>query len=105
MWAVACEKSNDLTAVFSKQNKTVFWGEMTTNSTKRYFHIDENASSEQTYALLDDVESDKQGDKDNLMNNSDTEFIIEEEITRIYSKDYRHLNLWDTLSSGCERID
>ena len=78
---------------------------MTTNSTKRYFHIDENASSEQTYALLDDVESGKQGDKDNLMNNSDTEFIIEEEITRIYSKDYRHLNLWDTLSPGCERID
>ena len=78
---------------------------MTTNSTKRYFHIDESASSEQTYALLDDVESGKQGDKDNLMNNSDTEFIIEEEITRIYSKDYRHLNLWDTLSPGCERID
>ena len=39
--------------LFTKQNKTVFWGEMVINSRKRYFHIDENASSEQIYALLD----------------------------------------------------
>ena len=43
--------------LFSKQNETVFWGEMTTNGRKRYFHIDKNASSEQVYALLVDVES------------------------------------------------
>ena len=64
---------------FSKQNKTVFLGEMTTR--KRYFHIDENASSEQIYALLDDVDSPDEDYIDNLMNNFDTDFIAEEEIT------------------------
>ena len=41
----------------SKQNKTVCSGEMATNGRKRYFHIDENTSSEQIYTLLDGVES------------------------------------------------
>ena len=52
--------------LFSKQNKTVFRGEMAINGRKRYFHIDENASSEQIYALLDDVESADEDDKCNL---------------------------------------
>ena len=45
---------------------------MVTNARKRYSDIDENASSEQIYALLDDVESAGQDDMDNLMNGSDT---------------------------------
>ena len=56
-----------------------------TNSRKRYFHIDENASSEQIYALLDYVESVDEDEIDNLMNNSDTVFIAEEEITQATS--------------------
>ena len=48
-------------------------------------HIDEKASSEQMYALLDDVDSDDEDDKENLMNDSDTEFIAEEEITQAAS--------------------
>ena len=55
---------------------------MAINSRKRYFHIDENASSEQIYALLDVVGSADKDDIDNLMNDSDTEFIAEEEITQ-----------------------
>ena len=51
---------------------TVFWGEMVTNGRKRYFHIDENASSEQIYVLLDDAESADEDDIDNLMNDSET---------------------------------
>ena len=54
-------------------------------SQKRYFHIDENASSEQIYALLDYVKSADEDDIDNLMNDSDTEFIAEEEITQAAS--------------------
>ena len=54
---------------------------MPTNITKRYFHIDKNASSEQIYALLDDVESANEDNIDNLVNDSDTEFIAQEEIT------------------------
>ena len=54
---------------------------MATNGRKRYFHIDENASSEQVYALLDDVQSADEDNIDNLMNDSDTKFMVEEEIT------------------------
>ena len=56
---------------------------MATHGRKRY--IDENASSEQIYSLLDDVESDDKNDIDNLMNDSDTEFIAEEEIAQAAS--------------------
>ena len=41
---------------------------MATNGRKRYFHIDENTSSEQMHALLDDVESADEDDIENLMN-------------------------------------
>ena len=61
--------------LFSKQNKTVFWGEIATNGRKIYFHIDKNASIEQIYALLDEVESADQDGIDNLVNDFDTEFI------------------------------
>ena len=58
---------------------------MATHGRKRYFHIDENAGSEQIYSLLDDVESDDKNDIDNLMNDSYTEFIAEEEIAQVAS--------------------
>ena len=51
----------------------------------KYFHIDENASSEQIYPLLDDVEIDKKDEIDNLMNDSDTEFIAEKKIIQAAS--------------------
>ena len=58
---------------------------MATNSRKRYFYVDKNTSSEQVYALLDDVESADKDDKDSLMNDSDNKFIAEEEITQATS--------------------
>ena len=58
---------------------------MTTNGRKRYFHIDEDASSEQIFVLLNDVESADEDDIDTLMNDFDTEFIAEEEITQVTS--------------------
>ena len=45
------------------------------------FYIDKNASSEQIYALLDEVESANKNKIEKLMNDSDTELIAEEEIT------------------------
>ena len=59
---------------------------MTINVRKRYFHIDENASSEQIYVLLDDLESADKNDINNLMNDSNTKFIAEEEIMQAASK-------------------
>ena len=58
---------------------------MATNGRNRYFHIDENASSEQIYALLEDVENVDEDDINGLMNDSDIEFIAEEEITQAAS--------------------
>ena len=58
---------------------------MATDSRRRYFYIDENAISEQIYALLDDVENADKDEIDNLMNYSDTAFIAEEEITQATS--------------------
>ena len=58
---------------------------MVTHGRKRYFHIDENSGSEQIYSLLDDVESEDNNDIDNLMNDSDNEFIAEEEIAQAAS--------------------
>ena len=51
MWAIADEKSKDGMSftkyiLISKQNKADFWGEIAANGGKRYFHLDENASSE-----------------------------------------------------------
>ena len=42
-------------------------------------------SSEQIYGLLDDIESADEDDINNLMNDSDTVFIAEEEITQVHN--------------------
>ena len=56
---------------------------MATNGRKRYFHIDEHASSEKIWFNRWSREC-WQG-WDNLMNDSDTDFITEEEITQAAS--------------------
>ena len=58
---------------------------MAVNGIKRYFHIDEKSSSEQIYALLDDVESADEDYMGNLMNGSDTELVAKEETTQVAS--------------------
>ena len=55
---------------------------MATKGRKRYFHFDENASSEQIYALLDDAKSADEDDIDNLINDFDTDLIAKEETTQ-----------------------
>ena len=58
---------------------------MATNTRKRYFHIDKNASSEQIYAFLDDAQNDDKDDIGNLTNDSVTKFIAKEEIRQAAS--------------------
>ena len=48
------------------------------NARKRYFNI-ESLSSRDIFALLDSIEGDDQGDIENIMNDSDTEFVAEDE--------------------------
>ena len=45
---------------------------------KKYVRTDRNTRSGETFALLDEVYSDQEEGIDNLMNDSDTEFIVDE---------------------------
>ena len=71
---------------FSKYILVLKQNKMAANSKKKHFHIDENASSEQIYTFLDDVEENAdEDDIDNLINDSGTEFIAEGETTQATS--------------------
>ena len=48
------------------------------NKRKKYVRIDRNSRSGEIFALLDEVKSDQEEDIENLMNDSDTEFIVDE---------------------------
>ena len=50
------------------------------NKRKKYVRIDRNTRSEENFALLDEVNSDQEKDTENLMNDSDTEFIVDENL-------------------------
>ena len=49
------------------------------NNRKKYLKIDQNTGSENSFALLDGVESDLEDDIDELMNNSVAEFVFQKE--------------------------
>lgn len=51
------------------------------SSKKRYIRINENTATEEIYGLLDAVESDTEETIENLLEDSDTEFYTEEELT------------------------
>ena len=59
--------------LLTKQNKAVFLR-------RDILILTRSTSNEQIYASLDDVESADKDDIDNLLNDSDSEFIAEEEI-------------------------
>ena len=58
---------------------------MATNGTRKYFNIDQNTSSEQISAALDNVERADKDDIDDVTYDSDTEVIAEKEITQTAS--------------------
>ena len=47
------------------------------NARKKYVHI-ESLSSVDIFALLDSIESDDEGDIENIMNDSDAEIVAED---------------------------
>ena len=49
------------------------------NPRKKYVNIDKLSSGE-IYALLDSIDSADEGEVDSLMNDSDTEFVLEDEV-------------------------
>ena len=47
---------------------------------KRYVDIDRETGSNETFAIFEEIESEAKSDVENLLEDSDTEFIAEEEI-------------------------
>ena len=62
------------------------------NNRKKPFHIDNDASTDQVFTLLDAVQSDNKDEIDGLMNDFDTKFIAPEE-TKLTIQTMRVL--WD----------
>ena len=50
------------------------------NPIKKYYKITEKTGSDDIYAILDEIDSDLDEELDNEMNDSDTEFVVEEDI-------------------------
>ena len=63
------------------------------NKRKKYVRIDRNTRSEEIFALLDEVNSDQEEDIDNLMNDSDTEFIVDENLDNDIDSDDEPLSV------------
>ena len=53
---------------------------MERNNRKKYIHIDRETGSNEIYAMLDEIESDTESDIENLLEDSDTEYISEKSI-------------------------
>ena len=66
------------------------------NNQKRYFHIDSGTSTDQRLTLLDTVQSDNEDEIDELMNDSDTEFIASERDWK--NRQSRQCKCFDTRS-------
>ena len=71
-----------------EKNKTWIW----IIRVKKYVKIDRETGSDKIFALLDQVESDLEDDTDNLMNNSDTNFTLEEILENEVDSDDEPLN-------------
>ena len=50
------------------------------NNRKKYVKIDRETGKDETFAFLDQVNSDLEDDIDNLMNNLDTKFVLEKSL-------------------------
>ena len=63
------------------------------NKSKKYVRIDRNTRSEEMFALLDEVNSQQEEDIDNLMNDSDTEFTVDENLDNDIDSDDEPLSV------------
>ena len=63
------------------------------NKRKKYVRIDRNTRREENFAILEEVNSDQEEDIDNLINDSDTEFIVDENLDKDINSDDEPLNV------------
>ena len=53
---------------------------MESSNKKKYVQIDRETSSNKIFAMLDEIDSDNQSDIDNLIEDSDAEYAVEEPV-------------------------
>ena len=63
------------------------------NKRKNYARIDRNTRNEEIFALLNEVNSDQEDDIDNLMNDSETEFTVDEKLDNEIDSDDEPLSV------------
>ena len=63
------------------------------NKRKKYARIDRNTRSEEIFAVLDEINSDQEEDIDNLMNDSETEFTVDENLDNDFDSDNEPLSV------------
>ena len=63
------------------------------NKRKKYVRINRNTRSEEIFALLDEVNSDQEEDIEILMNDSVTEFIVDENLDNDIDSDDEPLSV------------
>ena len=63
------------------------------NKRKQFVKVDRETGNDEIFALLDEVNSDLEDNIDNLMNDLDTEFVLEEILENELDSDDKPLNL------------
>ena len=72
---------------------------------KTYIHIDRETGSNETYAMLDEIESDTESDIENPLEDSDTQYISEEPIPNNKEESHRVLTSEATVHVENESLD
>ena len=63
---------------------------------RRYVHIDCETGSKEIFAIFEEIESKAESDVENLLEDSDTEFIAEEEIPDTNENTHQlYMNLYE----------
>ena len=78
---------------------------MERNNRKKYIHIDQETGGNEIYAMLDEIESDTESDIENLVEDSDTEYISEEPIPDNKEESHRVLTPEATVHVENESFD
>ena len=78
---------------------------MERNNRKKNIHIDRETGSNEICAMLDEIESDTASDIENLLENSDTEYISEEPIPDNKEESNRVLTPEATIHIENESLD
>ena len=78
---------------------------MESNKRKKYIHIDRETGSNQIYAMLDEIESNTKSDIENLLEDSDAEYVSEELIPDNKEESHRVLTPEATVHVENESLD